>query len=231
MKTLSSDYVYFYRLTAGVHLHSASLGRLARHQWMLLHRCSLFAEQELQQGQAILGFQLHSSHTHLCQWTWRLTEAMGRVLSPSEEACHAGVPYLIFSKSNILFSISPLWKWCQSPTLSPNRRECSASFRQHCKSENYVIHGSLLCLDTFRIFPQRGKFSLGAGREPQPPQYPKHTLLLSLLLGKAQGNSAASITHIYKYDESLNRKLQTVARCLPPTHAHTLLMKCWWSCM
>lgn len=100
---------------------------------------------------------------------------MGRVLSPSEEACHSGVPYLIFSKSNILFSISPLWKWCQSSTLSPNRRECSASFRQHCKSENYVIHGSLLCLDTFRIFPQRGKFSLGAGREPQPPQYPKHT--------------------------------------------------------
>jgi len=48
-----------------------------------------------------------------------------------------------------------------------------------------------------------------------------------------QGNSAASITGIYKHEESLNRKLHTVARglvffFLPLT---LLLVKHWWSCI
>lgn len=70
------------------------------------------------------------------------------------------------------------------------------------------------CFDIFRIFPQRSKFSSGAGEEPQSLWYPKHRAFLSQVLGNMQGSSAASITGIYKHEESLNRKLETVARGL-----------------
>lgn len=132
--------------------------------------------------------------------------------------CHSAVLRLMFPKRNISFSICPPWKLCQSSTFSPQRKNSSASSLQHCESENCVIHSSLLCFDTFRIFPQRSKFSLGAGGEPQSPWYPKHTAFLSQLLGNTQGSSAASIAGIYKHEESLNRKLQTVARVFFLSH-------------
>lgn len=68
------------------------------------------------------------------------------------------------------------------------------------------------CFDIFRIFPQRSRFSSGAEEEPQSLWYPKHRAFLSQVLGNMQGSSAGSTTGIYKHEENLNRKLQTVAR-------------------
>lgn len=123
---LSSDDVYSTDSQLRAHHCSAWLGRLARYQWMFLCRCSLFAEQELQQDK---GF-----------WCNRLPWAFG--LTPH-------VPFFASEHGDL----RSLWEGCCSPVRRLKTLQASllwSSFRSvasDISKEEYFI----LCLPSLEI--------------------------------------------------------------------------------
>lgn len=241
MKILSSANVYLTDSQLRAHRCGAWLGRLARYRWLFLCRCSLFAEQELQQGKGFwcnrlpwaFGLIPHvpffaSEHGDLgslregcCSPARRLKTLQASLLWSSFRSVASDI-----SKEEYFILCLPSLEIMSIIHLSPPKGKTALPVPFSTASLKTVIHSSLLSFDIFRIFPQRSKFSSGAGGEPQSPRYPKHTAFLSQLLGNMQGSGAASITGIYKREESLNGKLQAVARvCFPqppPLHLVTI---------
>lgn len=164
--------------------------------------------------EAIWGFQFDSSQTLLCQWTQR---GCRRSAVPQREGQEAEVSLLWSSFMRLASSISkeeyfilhlPSLEMMSISHLSPPPTQGKTApplpiSTASLKSTKSTVRRFALTYLGFS--PRKSSFLQGQGenlshhdiQNTQPSFY------------STQGSSTASITGIYKHEESLNRKLQT----------------------